>query len=279
MGTELDSDLTTALNRADQNTLSRIVEALHSSPSMSLKKDKEYLQNKDNLSNVTDWLGKKILSAGGFGIAGITLTNPSYKEILIELCNVAKIATAPILTVPEIESRILAWAYSEAKKINPSAPSWDGLFRPSPECISFLSSHIIEGFKNPDFMNSFKQSVNEVNKDLKGFFDIFLKWGPHILKLISAPSVKNMMPGWIMAAVAAMGALFTEGAVAAATATAAAAGGVAAAAGAGVAAAAYATLIGVYAGLQFAGPTTPALFLVAFELAIARLPVLPTSSS
>ncbi|OYW01179.1 MAG: hypothetical protein B7Z58_12515 [Acidiphilium sp. 37-64-53] len=128
-------------------------------------------------------------------------------------------------------------------------------------------------------MNSFKQSVNEVNKDLKGFFDIFLKWGPHILKLISAPSVKNMMPGWIMAAVAAMGALFTEGAVAAATATAAAAGGVAAAAGAGVAAAAYATLIGVYAGLQFAGPTTPALFLVAFELAIARLPVLPTSSS
>ena len=124
-------------------------------------------------------------------------------------------------------------------------------------------------------MNSFKQSVNEVNKDLKGFFDIFLKWGPHILKLISSPSVKNMMPGWIMAAVAAMGALFTEGAVAAAAATAAAAGGVAAAAGAGVAAAAYATLIGVYAGLQFAGPTTPALFLVAFELAIARLPLTP----
>lgn len=278
MAKEIDSDLIAALDKADQAALSRIVEALHSSPSMSLKKDKEYFQNKDDLKKATRWLNEKILSAGGYGIAGVKLTNPTYKEILIELCGVVKIPTAPILTVPEIEKRILAWAYSEARNINPAMPQWDGMFRPSPECVGFLSSHIIEGFKNPDFMDSFKRSVADANTDLKSFFDIFLKWGPQILKLISMPSVKNMMPGWIMAVVAAMGALFSDGAAAAAAAAAATAGGVAAAATAGVAAAAYATLIGVYAGLQFAGPTTPALFVVAFELAIARLPQIPADT-
>jgi hypothetical protein len=278
LATQIDADLIAALDRADQASLARIVESLHSSPSMSLKKDKEYLQNRDDLRNATHWLHDKILSAGGFGIAGVKLTNPTYKEILIELCEVVKIPTAPILTVPEIEIRILSWAYSEAKKINPSIPTWDGIFKPSNECVAFLSSHVIEGFKNPDFMNSFKQSVNEANKDLKSFFDVFLKWGPQIIKLINSPSVKNMVPGWIMAVVASMGALFSEGAIAAATSAAATAGGVAAAATAGVAAAAYATLIGVYAGLQFAGPTTPALFIVAFELAIARLPIVPAAN-
>jgi len=254
-----DFDLISRLEKADHTTLQRIVDALDAAPVMKLKAAKEYINNSNDLTKIRDWIANKITAAGGYGIAGFKVSEPTYKEIITAICTVIKIPVPNTLRTEEIETIFLGWAFEEAIKMNPELPRWDNKTPPNHELVQYTRQYVVGGFKEPAFIDHFKKAVSEANDVLKNFLSVIVDYAKPVLLFVNHKAVKNALPAFALPIIATIATAAGEGLVAAAGAL--GLGGVAAAA------VAYALLVGVYATLALAGPTSIALLQVLFELA------------